>query len=74
MEHTIRFYRTFSHPEIFEEFIPEGYKLVEKDDHKKRRLEIEQAREETNIESYKKYLSESEEKLKEIKKELKELG
>lgn len=75
---TLRFYRTFSYPEIWEDLfdtgltnnIPEGFELKEKEDHKKKRLESEIKLHESNIETYKRYLSEEEEKLKSAKKEL----
>ena len=79
---TLRFYRTFSYPEIWKEFfdtrltnnIPEGFELKEKDDYKKKRLESEIKLHESNIETYKRYLSEEEEKLKSAKDELKKIS
>lgn len=74
----LNYIRTFSHPEIWDELfegtnIPEGYELREKNDHKKKRLESEVKQEETNIEAYKRYLAESEKKIKKLKDELKDL-
>lgn len=54
-------------------FLPEGFELKEKDSHKKERLVSELDREHLRIETYKRYIDESEEKIKTIKKELKEL-
>lgn len=75
----IGYYRTWSHPEIWDEllnetFDSERYELVEKPDYKKKRLVREISITKQNIESYKKYLSKSEENLKRLNKELKELG
>ena len=77
----LQFYTTYSYPEIWDEIervfsertIPEGWELREKDDHKKKRLAQEVKQCETNIQVYKRYLSEEEEKLKTKKKELKDL-
>ena len=66
---TYRF--TLSHPEIWNElFGDSGYELVEKKEHKKKRLEQEVELSKQRIELYKKYLDEEEEKLKTTKKQL----
>jgi hypothetical protein len=77
----IVFKRDFMHPEIWEEFvsnftssgIPEGYELKEKDEHKKERLKKEIEAHKFNIKTYKRYLSEEEEQLKNKQKELDKL-
>lgn len=73
----IYYYRTFSFPEIWQEFfkpeIPEGFELKEKPDHAKKRLDSEIEDQEKNIEMYKKYLTQSEKTLEKLKKERKEL-
>ena len=74
-----RYYR-LSTPEVWEDFfsnwtvgIPEGYELKETESHKKERLESEIKTHESNIETYKRYLSEEEEKLKSAKEEIKKI-
>ena len=65
---------SLSYPEIWEDYFENsGYELVEKPEHKKRRLVAAMKEEEVNIESYKRYLSQSEGKLKELKEELKDI-
>ncbi len=62
------YYRTFSNG-----FIPEGYELVENDDHKKLRLEEELEGLENRIEALQRYLVIAEEKRKTVEEELKKL-
>ena len=77
----IYYYRTFSFPEIWQEFfdsksyltIPDGFELKEKPDHAKKRLDSEIEDPEKSIETYKKYLTQSEKTLEKLKKERKEL-
>lgn len=70
------YYRSHSFPEVWANFFTntenfdERYELVEKKDYKKKRLSKEIEQEELRIESYKRYLDESEKKLKTLRKEL----
>jgi hypothetical protein len=73
----LEYYRTCSHPEIWEDFlnvsiIPDGYELKEKPEHRKKRLEQEQIQCEKQLEYFKNELVRVQEKLDSIKKELKE--
>lgn len=66
--------RTVTYPSIFSEFfVPEGYKLVEDEDYKKKKLENELIGVKNKIEYFQEYLVEAEEKRKKIEDELKEL-
>jgi len=73
----IEYYRTCSHPEIWEDFfnvsiVPEGYEIKEKPEHRKQRLEQEQIQYEKQLKYFKHELVSIQEKLDTIKKELKD--
>jgi|GEM_PF-4441252 len=78
-ERRFRYY-SLNFPEVWNEYVtslngvPEGYELKEKDDHKKKRIEAEIEQHKSNIEIYKRYLSEEEEFLNKKTKELKEIN
>ena len=72
-------YYSLNFPEVWDEFftssigVPEGYDLVEKPEYKKQRLKKEIEFHKSNIENYKRYLSEEEKSLENKTKELKEI-
>jgi len=73
MNYDIRFIRTFSHPEIWDNFLSEKYDLVEKKEYKQKRLEAEIEEHKSNIERYKKFISEEDDLLEQKTKELKKI-
>jgi len=62
------YYRTYSC-----HYVPGGYELVEKDEHKKERLESEQELLKAKIDILTNSIVESEKRLKDVNEELKEL-